>query len=114
MSIVKRYFAETYRVLKPGCVAILYFGRKSFLSINKQSVFLYWMDCLLERLVFCKSGYREILARVNTTNLVVSVSFARRMAVNLGFQVLKQVVSHKKVPDGINLYGGQHGLILKK
>ncbi|NIP24282.1 MAG: class I SAM-dependent methyltransferase [Phycisphaerae bacterium] len=113
IKIFKGYLAESYRILKPGGLALLYFGRKYFFSINRKSRILYWIDCLLEELVL-RQGFQEIPARVNETNLQISVSFAKKTARLSGFQVLGKVVSHKKVPDGINLYGGQHGLILKK
>lgn len=37
IEIFKSYFFETYRVLKPGGVAILYFARQYSLSNNKKS-----------------------------------------------------------------------------
>lgn len=110
----KAYFAETHRILKPGGVAILYFGRKSFLSINKKFFLLYWIDCVLEKELMLKKGYMEVPARVNDVNLLVSLSFAKSVAKELGFKVLQKTVSRKNVPDRIDFFGGQHGLILKK
>ena len=114
IDIFKMYFAETHRVLKPGGVALLYFGRKCFFSHNKKSKLLYWIDCVLEELALGRRGYQEIPAKVNVTNLIVSIGYAKQIARRLGFEVVGRVVSHKKVPDGIALFGGQHGLILRK
>lgn len=113
IDIFKRYLEETYRVLKSGGIAILYFGRKCFYSSNSKSNFSYLIDCLLERLLLRK-GFEELPAKVNCKNLVVSLRYAKKLAKECGFLALKKCVSHKKVPDGIALYGGQHGLILKK
>jgi len=59
-------------------------------------------------------GYREIPAPVNHTNLLVTRPHAAKLARRAGFSVLKREVSHKRVPDGTSLYGGQHGLVLQK
>ena len=53
-------------------------------------------------------------APVNHTNLLVRSGFAKSVAREIGFAVLDRVVSHKKVPDGTSLYGGQHGLVLRR
>lgn len=113
VKILERYFKETHRVLKPGGLAILYFGRYSRLSLNRSSRLLYLIDRLLEYF-FLKNSYLEIPSRVNDINLIVSLGFAKNLSKKIGFKVLKTLVSHKKVPDGLNLYGGQHGLVLKK
>lgn len=113
IDIFKRYLEETYRVLKPEGIAILYFGRKCFYSLNSNSYFNYLIDCFLERLLLGK-GFEELPAKVNCKNLIISLRYAERLAKRCGFLTLKKCVSHKKVPDGISLYGGQHSLILKK
>ncbi|MGE0811317.1 MAG: class I SAM-dependent methyltransferase [Immundisolibacter sp.] len=106
------YLAETRRVLKPGGLAVLYFGRKSLLSLNRSSRLLYWVDRALERVVIGK--FRQSPAKVNSTNLRVSLSHAKALARRTGFTVLRTLVSHKRVPDGTRLYGGQNGLVLRK
>jgi len=113
IDIFKCYLEETYRVLKCGGIAILYFGRKCFCSLNSNSYFSYLTDCLLERLLLSK-GFKELPAKVNCKNLIISLRYAEKLAKRCGFLTLKKCVSHKKVPDGISLYGGQHGLVLKK
>jgi len=114
IDVFKSYFAETHRVLKPGALAVLYFGRKRRFSLNKRSRLLYWADRLLEELSLRRRGYQEIPARVNETNLVVAMSFAKRLSRSLRFEILKTLVSRKRVPDGMDLFGGQHGLLLRK
>jgi hypothetical protein len=59
-------------------------------------------------------GYKELPARVNGINLIISLSYARSLAREFGFEILSELVSHKRVPDGINLFGGQNGFILRK
>jgi len=112
-DIFVNYLTEASRVLKPGGIAVLYFGRKYFFSINKSTKLLYLIDRLLEK-IFLTNGYLEMPARVNCTNLVVSVSQAKQVAKTYGFEVLDVLVSHKNVPDGTKLFGGQNGLLLKK
>jgi hypothetical protein len=46
--------------------------------------------------------------------LIVSLRYAEKLAKECGFITLRKCVSHKKVPDGVSLYGSQHGLVLKK
>ena len=113
ISIFKNYLKEAFRILKAGGLAVLYFGRKGILSNNKRSKILFLMDKLAEPFLLPK-GFQEIQAKVNCTNLVISLSHAKLLAKKEGFTVLSQLVSHKSVPDGIQLFGGQHGLVLKK
>jgi len=112
-DIFKKYLLETNRVLKTNGIAVLYFGRKSLLSVNRSSKFLYWIDRFVEPILIPK-GFHEFSARVNATNLIVSLAHAKSLARRAGFEVLSTLVSHKKVPDGIKLYGGQNGLVLRK
>jgi ubiquinone/menaquinone biosynthesis C-methylase UbiE len=112
-SIFKRYLEETYRVLKPGGLAVLYFGRKYGWSFNRSFRFLYLMDRFAESLRL-RQGFEELPAPVNSTNLRVSMSHARRVARTIGFTILRELVSRRRVPDAVDLYGGQNGLVLRK
>jgi hypothetical protein len=47
-------------------------------------------------------------------DLRVTFSYARSTAHKIGFKILSHLVSHKRVPDGASLYGGQNGLALRK
>lgn len=113
IEIFENYFKEAYRILKPNGLAILYFGRYYKFSINRASKFLYLLDNFLE-LIKLKGRYLELPARINEINLKVSLIYAKKIAKKFGFEVCKTLVSHKKVPNGMRLYGGQHGLILQK
>jgi len=113
IDIFIRYIQEAHRVLKPGGIAVLYFGRFHRFSLNRKSKLLYLFDRIAENL-FMPKGYLEIPARVNETNLRVSILFARKIAKQTGFQVREILASHRKVPDGFMLFGGQHGMILMK
>ena len=113
IEVFEKYVAEVYRVLKPGGVAVLYFGRKYKYSINRSSTLRYWLDRILERYKM-PQGYEELAAKVNMTNLRVSLSYAMKTARGEGFEVIDTLVSKKTVPDGVHKFGGQNGLLLKK
>ena len=113
IDIFKQYLAESYRVLKPGGIAILYFARYSRFSQNRPSRALFYFDDLLEPLLMPK-GYLEIPARVNEVNLKVGRRYVSRLAKALGYKVRERLRSKKGVPNGIHIYGGQNGLVLEK
>ncbi len=112
-AVFRRYFEETFRVLKPGGLAVLYFARRYRWSFNRSSRLLYALDRLLEP-VLMPRGYDELPAPVNSTNLRVSLRQGKALARSVGFDVMRALVSCRRVPDGATLYGGQHGLVLKK
>jgi ubiquinone/menaquinone biosynthesis C-methylase UbiE len=113
IAIFDGYVREIARVLKPGGLVMLYFGRWCHWSIGTRSRARYVADRIGERLLL-RSGFREMQAPVNHTNLLVSIGHASRLARRAGFDVLGRVVSHRQVPDGTDLYGGQHGLVLRR
>jgi SAM-dependent methyltransferase len=113
IEIFRGYLEEIHRVLRPDGLAVIYFGRWCHWSLARRSRLRYAADRLAER-VLLQRGYREMAAPVNHTNLLVRSGFAKNLAREIGFAVLDRVVSHKKVPDGTSLYGGQHGLVLRR
>jgi len=112
-AVFSRYVEEAFRVLKPGGVAVLYFGRKYRWSFNRSSRVLYAFDRLIEPFLL-RGGFEEIAAPVNSTNLRVSLSHAKWLAASVGFTVVRTLVSHRRVPEGVSLFGGQNGLVLVK
>jgi ubiquinone/menaquinone biosynthesis C-methylase UbiE len=112
-EVFKTYLAEASRILKPGGVAVIYFGRKWLLSLNRTSTTFYWLDRFLERFLLPK-GFSELPARVNETNLLVALHHAQKLASDYRFDVHERLVSHKAVPDGVAKYGGQNGLVMIK
>lgn len=112
-AVFTRYLEETFRVLKPGGAAVLYFARRYRWSFNRASRLLYALDRLIEPLLL-RQGYEELSAPVNSTNLRISLRHASALARTIGFEVLRALVSRRRVPDGAALYGGQHGLVLRK
>jgi ubiquinone/menaquinone biosynthesis C-methylase UbiE len=112
-EIFKNYLVETYRILKSKGIAILYFGRKCTLSLNKSSKILYVIDKITEPF-FMPRGFMEFPARVNDINLIISLSHAKILVRDIGFEILDELVSRKNVPDGTRSFGGQNGLIIKK
>jgi len=83
----KRYILETRRVLRPGGVAQLFYGRYSRMS---------WKA----RLRWYLPGYRDITkAQTNHTSLVVTKRLAHKLARNAGFNILDSGSSLR--PDGV-------------
>lgn len=113
MRVFEQYVAETARVLKPGGVAVLYFGRRAKYSSGRSERWRYWLDCLCERW-WLPQGFEELPAQVNCVNLRVTLQHAMALARRLGMDVVHTAVSRKKVPDGVHQFGGQHGLVLRK
>ena len=91
----------------------MYFARRYRWSFNRSSRLLYALDRLVEPFLM-PQGYEELPAPVNHTNLRVSLRQGTSLARSLGFDVMRTLVSRRRVPDGGALYGGQHGLVLKK
>lgn len=109
----QKYVEEAFRVLLTGGIAVLYFGRYAKFSIGKESKTLFNLDKLLEEFVL-RDGYREIPAAVNDINLLISLRYAKKIAIEAGFEVLGSLVSRRKVPDGSTLFGLQNGLVIRK
>ena len=97
------YIRETYRCLKPGGVAQLYFGKYSKLNKKDQRLYL-------------KQGYKEIPeAPVNQTSLVIRESKVEQLCKAIGFKVVETGTSYKRVPDGYSKkIGGQSYVTLLK
>lgn len=112
IKIFNQYVAQAYRVLKPGGIAILYFGRYCKFSVGRKSKIFYCIDRIIEKIVLLK-GFKEIPAQINCINLLVSLNYAKRTSKKVGFIVCQELVSKRINSDGTN-YGLQHGLVLKK
>ena len=113
IEIFRAYIKEAYRILKPGGIAVLYFGRYCRFSLNKESKVLYEIDNLLEKYKLHK-GYKEIKAEVNCINLLVAKGYMKRLAKHMGFSIHEELVSRKGIPNSTKIYGLQNGLLMKK
>ena len=113
IAILIAYLRESFRVLKPGGLAMIYAGRQARLSLHRRSRLLLLCDLLLEPFSLPR-GYREIPAAVNSTNLRVSRSFMRVRARGVGFQTIETCVSRRNIPQDTARFGGQHGFLLRK
>jgi ubiquinone/menaquinone biosynthesis C-methylase UbiE len=102
-QVFEKYLYETYRCLKIGGVAQLYYGKFSKLGLA-HSIQYFWQ------------GYYELTdAPVNFTSLVVRNSKVRKLCRFIGFHVVNQGTSYKNVPDGyLRKKGGQNYITLIK
>jgi ubiquinone/menaquinone biosynthesis C-methylase UbiE len=100
-SIFVDYIKETYRCLKQGGIAQLYFGR---LSIPLTQFWRRWQ------------GYKEIpTAPVNRISLLIHPTKAKAICQSKGFKIISTGTSYKRVPDGYpNVKGGQDFVTLLK
>jgi ubiquinone/menaquinone biosynthesis C-methylase UbiE len=90
------YLSEAHRVLRPGGVGQLYFGRLTGKSRLR--------------------SFREIPdAQVNHVSLALSPRYAARLCRKAGFSVVGRGVSYKNVPEGYpSIRGGQGYVTLVK
>ena len=113
IDVLLAYLRDTYRVLKPGGVAVLYMGRWRMSARPTQSRVALGLDLLLERWRL-PVGFIESDSAVNSTNLRVSRRYIRAQARGMGFVPLMTCVSRRQVPVGTRSFGGQHGFVLGK
>jgi ubiquinone/menaquinone biosynthesis C-methylase UbiE len=113
IDIFESYLRETYRVLKPGGIAVLYFGRFCHFSLNQKSKLRYFVDDALESF-FLTKGYKELESPVNCINLLVSKKYMKQLSKNIGFQIILDIPSYKPDGNGNKIYGLQNGLVIKK
>lgn len=102
-EVLQSYVAETWRVLKPGGVSQLYFGR--FPGHNPRRLISYLLN-----------GYFEITdAAVNSRSLAVQKWKMKQLCRKCGFKVIDSGPSYKGVPDGYpKSRGGQYYVTLLK
>jgi len=98
-SAFENYIKESYRCLKKGGVAQLYFGKWSIASWENR------LANLLRRYI-----ERED-ARPGDMSLLISVSKVSKVCRNIGFSVIDMGTSYKRVPDGYPAVKGQQNYI---
>lgn len=113
LGIFTMLIKETARVLKPGGLAMLYYGRYCRLSLGTSSRVRLWLDRLLEETLF-RTRYRENTAKVNDVNLTLSAPLARSICRGAGLRCVGTFISRKRVPDSYDRFGRQSGLLLRK
>lgn len=107
------YVDETFRVMKNDRIAILYFSRGAKWSEGNNNKTLYMLDNISENFRYPK-GYEEFPAKINDANLILTRRYANRICKSSGFNFLQFGVSHKHVPNGFGIYGGQHAIVMRK
>lgn len=101
-EVFASYVKETYRSLKPGGVAQLYFGRYGTLSI-------------FDQLRFYRQSYKEIAdANPRYVSLVIRLSEAKKLCKQSGFKIIDTGTSYKNIPGQKLRIGGQNYLTLLK
>lgn len=113
INTFNQYFAEIARVLKPGGVGVIYFGRWMRHSFERSSPIALWIDRLLENFAM-PAGYLELSARVNETNLRVTLKHARNIVERHGLILEATHTSYRGLPARRGRYGGQHGISFRK
>jgi ubiquinone/menaquinone biosynthesis C-methylase UbiE len=113
ISILESYLRETFRVLCPGGLALIYAGRHGPNSLRKASKLLYRWDVLMEKFRL-PNGYKEEDAPINSTNLRVSRQFMKNLGAKIGFKYLTCYPSRKNIPMGTKFFGGQHGFLWRR
>jgi len=113
ITIFNKYLEECYRVLRENGIAILYFGRYHKFSYNRNSIFFYYLDRVIEKILL-KRGYMEIDSNINEVNLIVSLDYVIQLSKKIGFKVKRLLVSYRNQPNGDLSFGGQNGIVLKK
>lgn len=100
-------------MLKPGGLAVLYFGRWQWLSPLKPGYWRIRTDRMIEKIRLPR-GFEERPSVVNEINLIVNLSKASHVACASGLDVLKILTSRRRAPNDAQLPGAQHGLVLRK
>lgn len=113
ISVFRRYIEEVSRVLRPGGRAVLYFGRFAQFSYCRRLRLLLWLDRVFEPLML-RGGYREAEARVNCTNLFITMRYATGLCRDCGLEVDAELVSYRIDSRGARRFGGQNGLLVRR
>ncbi len=113
LEIFTRLIEETARVLTPGGLAVLYYGRYSKLSLDTSSRVRLALDRVLEETLF-RGRFQENAAKVNVVNLTLSAPLARLICRRAHLRCLGTFASRKRVPDSYARFGRQFGLLLEK
>lgn len=103
IEVLINYVEESYRCLRAGGIAQLYFGKYTKLHP-------------LRRIQYMFRGYHEITnAPVNYTSLVATIWKMKAICRTVGFRVIDSGTSYKTVPDGYpKVLGGQSYVTLLK
>lgn len=107
------YVEESFRVLRPGGIAVLYFGRLVKTRKVEQTYEQWLLD--IEKEKENELGYRDggPTTKVNNVRIVVAMWKMEELSKEVGFEVLERTGSWSDTPDGVRYYG-QHGIVLRK
>lgn len=108
VSVALEYLVETFRILEPGGVAVIYFSRAKR-SKGSQTKEEWEQDIIGEKQEYIeKPG-----VKCNKINLHISMRWMVQCCENIGFLILEKSASGHAV-HGIRQYHGQHAVVLQK
>lgn len=107
VETVKKYMYEIHRTLKYGGLAVIYFARPYRKS--KHETKEEWEKAIDQEPEFTELGPKLI----QKINLKLSMRYMVSLSKDVGFHVLEETGSTKKI-DGIEYYHGQHGVVIRK
>lgn len=109
-----QYLSEDQHVLRPGGIALIFVGRRSYYSYCSTSTLRYWLDRLIEMLPGVPA-YREIEdSNPLEINLTITAPKMKRMTRKAGFEFISIFPSRRKSPNDFSQFGSQYGARLRK
>jgi len=109
IKIAKNYLRESYRTLKTGGVAVIYFSR--LFRKKKHETEIEWRKAIEDEEKHIP--YIESESNIQKINLKISMNRMVLMCEDIGFEVIDRTASTRKINE-ILYYHGQHGVVLRK
>lgn len=109
IKFAKNYLLESYRVLKDGGLAVIYFSR--LFRKKKHETETEWRKAIEEEEKHVP--YIESESKIQKINLKISMKRMISMAEDVGFTLVETTASTRKINE-ILYYHGQHGVVLRK
>jgi len=108
ITIADSYLKETFRVLRPGGLAVIYFARIQR-SKKRQTKEEWKHDIKHEQFEWLQKDN----VKIQKINLTISMKWMVNRCKEIGFEVLEETASTINIHE-ITYYCGQHGVVLRK